>query len=64
MNISINIEKVDEVYSTQEAEKRYREDHPLRGWRRIFKFIEWRPDSPVDDYVAVILAERYLESIN
>ena len=62
LDLQISIELVDEAYSTREAEKRYRAEHPLRGWKRFLKLVEWKPDRPVDDYVAVILAERYLES--
>lgn len=53
------IELVDEHLSTHEARQRYLADHPARGWRRLVPHPFRLPDRPVDDYVAVILAERY-----
>lgn len=53
------IELVDEHLSTFEARQRYLADHPARGWRRLVPRPFRLPDRPVDDYVAVILAERY-----
>ena len=52
---------VEESGTTFLAEERYRKEHLARGWRCLFAFIKWRPDRPVDDYVAVILAERFLK---
>jgi len=56
----IPVETVDEAYTTVEAEKRYWQE---KGglWRKIFPFITWKPARPLDDYVAVILAERHLQ---
>jgi RNase H-fold protein (predicted Holliday junction resolvase) len=51
---------LDEAYTTMEAEARYRQER-LQGIKRILGFISWKPARPLDDYVAVILAERYLE---
>jgi len=51
---------VDERYTSQEARKRYLLEHPPRGWRRILPAFLRVPEEPYDDYVAVILAERYL----
>lgn len=50
---------VDEAYTTIQAEERYRAEN-YRGWKRCLGFIKWKPSCPVDDYVAVILVERYL----
>ncbi len=61
LKVSIPIQLVDESYTTIEAEKRYRKENPPRGWRKLFSFVNWKPDIPVDDYVAVILAERYFK---
>lgn len=57
----IAVETVDEHLSTQEAQRRYVADHPGRGLARWLPASLRTPDRPVDDYVAVILAERYLE---
>ncbi|MFW6237701.1 MAG: resolvase [Bacillota bacterium] len=56
----ICLQIVEEAYSTAEAEERYFRDHPPSGWKKLFFFVSWRPPEPVDDYAAVILAERYL----
>jgi hypothetical protein len=51
---------VDEHLSTQEARRRYLAEHPGRGLARLLPDSLRSPDRPLDDYVAVILAERYL----
>lgn len=58
---SYPVQTIDESYTTIEAEKRYRQENPLQGLKKLFKFINWKPKVPVDDYVAVILAERYFK---
>ncbi|HEX6971012.1 MAG TPA: hypothetical protein VF234_02190 [Limnochordia bacterium] len=55
----IGLALVDEHLSTVEARRRYLAEHPPRGWRRLIPPPFRVPDRPVDDYVAVILAERY-----
>ncbi len=52
---------VDEHRSTMEARRRYWQDNPPRGWRRLLPTTMQEPPVPVDDYVAVILAERYFQ---
>ena len=42
------------------ARERFLSDHPPRGWRRLVPVGLRYPDAPYDDYVAVILAERWL----
>ena len=56
----IPISFVDEAYTTVEAEKRYLAEHK-NSWQRWIPFISWKPSTAVDDYVAVILAERYIK---
>ncbi|NMB01122.1 MAG: pre-16S rRNA-processing nuclease YqgF [Firmicutes bacterium] len=53
---------VDERLSTEEARQRYWRDNLPRGWRRILPTSMQVPPEPYDDYVAVILAERFLAS--
>lgn len=53
---------VDEHRSTEEGRRRYFADNPPRGWRRLLPITLQTPPRPYDDYVAVILAERYLAS--
>ncbi len=50
---------VEEGGTTLEARRRYFLEHPLRGWRRLLPQSMQRPPEPYDDYVAVLLVERY-----
>lgn len=50
---------VDEYRSTDQARKRYWADHPPRGLKRLLPTGMQVPPVPVDDYAAVVLAERY-----
>ena len=54
---------VDEHRSTEEGRRRYFRENPPRGWRRLLPLGLQTPPRPYDDYVAVIIAERYLESL-
>ena len=51
---------VDETLSTQQARKLYFQHNPPRGIRRLIPISMQTPDRPYDDFVAVILAERFL----
>lgn len=55
---------VDEYRTTEEAKRVYWEAHPPTGWRRFFPTSMQVPPVPVDDFVAVILAQRYLINKN
>lgn len=52
---------VDEYRTTEMAKTAYWEACPPMGWRRLLPVTMQVPPVPVDDYVAVILARRYLE---
>ena len=52
---------VDEHLSSQTARRRFLDDHPPRGLRRLVPAGLRSPQEPYDDYAAVILAERYWE---
>ncbi len=58
--IKVSIIFLNEKYSTLEGRKRYFQAHPPRGWRRLIPLSLQLPPVPYDDFVAVILAERYL----
>lgn len=60
LNPSIGILLVDEQDTTMQARERYWEHNRRRGWRRIIPATLQVPPEPVDDFVAVILAERVL----
>lgn len=57
----LNIVTVDEHLSTDEARKRYWQANPPKGLKRLIPVTLQVPPVPVDDYVAVILAERYFK---
>lgn len=56
----IPVEIVDEYRTTDDAKRAYWKAHPPTGWRRFFPTSMQAPPAPVDDFVAVILAQRYL----
>lgn len=57
----LTIRMVDEHRSTDQARARYWRDNPPRGLARLVPVTLRVPPAPVDDYVAVILAERYFQ---
>lgn len=58
---AVGILLADEKDTTLQARERYWEHHPRRGWRRFLPSTMQVPPEPVDDFVALILAERVLE---
>ena len=54
---------VDEYRTTELAKGEYWKAYPPRGWRRLLPVTMQVPPVPVDDFVAVILARRYLEQM-
>lgn len=57
---SMGILVVDERDTTMQARERYWIQHRRRGWRRFLPSTLQVPPEPVDDFVALILAERVL----
>jgi RNase H-fold protein (predicted Holliday junction resolvase) len=57
---AINITEVDETNSTLEARDLYWQKQPPQGWRRLIPISFQTPPQPVDDYVAIILINRFL----
>lgn len=53
---------IDEKDTTLRARERYWEQTPRSGWRRLVPASLQVPPEPVDDFVALILAERVLHS--
>ena len=51
---------VDERETTLRARARFFADYPPRGWRRIVPRGMLLPNRPIDDYAALLIAERYL----
>jgi len=60
--ITAEIVLVDEHRSSEEGRRRYFQENPPLGWKRFLPKGLLHPDRPYDDYVAIILAERYLAS--
>lgn len=56
---TLEVRAVDEHRSTDEARVRYWRENPPRGLARLIPVTLMVPPVPVDDYVAVILAERF-----
>ena len=53
---------VDEYRTTEMARSAYWRAHPPKGWRRLLPVTMQVPPEPVDDFVAVILGHRYLQT--
>jgi len=58
----VPISVVRETHTTLLARRRYFADHPPRGWRRLLPLSMQVPPEPYDDYAAVIILERFLET--
>lgn len=52
--------QIDEHLSTLEARTRYFIENPPKGIRRLIPRTLQTPPEPYDDYVAIILAERFI----
>jgi RNase H-fold protein (predicted Holliday junction resolvase) len=58
--LGVPVVSVEEWGTTLAARRRYFEDHPPRGWRRLLPLSLLVPPEPYDDYAAIVLAEVYL----
>lgn len=56
----LEVRVVDEYRTTEEAKKLYWQVNPPKGWRKLLPLSMQVPPEPVDDLVAVILAQREL----
>ena len=56
----IKIVQIDERYSSLEARERYWQMYPATGLSRLIPQSMRTPPKPVDDIVAIVLIERYL----
>lgn len=59
LSSDVPVHVVNEAYTSEEARRRYLRENPPKGWRRLIPSWLRTPDRPYDDYVAIILAERY-----
>jgi RNase H-fold protein (predicted Holliday junction resolvase) len=60
---SLTIVPIDERYSSQHARDRYWQMYPPKGLCRLIPLGMRVPPRPVDDIVAIILVERYLQEL-
>ena len=60
--LGVAVELVDERETSLLARARFFRDHPPRGWRRIVPRGMLLPDRPIDDYAALLIAERFLKA--
>lgn len=60
--LGLPIALVDERETTLRARELYFEDHPPRGWRRLIPRSLQLPPRPIDDYAAILIGRRYLDS--
>jgi RNase H-fold protein (predicted Holliday junction resolvase) len=61
-SLGVAVELVDERETSLLARARFFADHPPRGWRRIVPRGMLLPDRPIDDYAALLIAERFLKA--
>lgn len=62
----VPLETVDEAHSSEQARVRYLRENAPQGrdlWQRLLPLSLRTPPCPIDDYVAVLLAERWLEKM-
>ena len=65
LKIDIKITVVDEEFSTEEAQARYLKEKPMSRYEKFLrKFINWKVNKPLDDYAALIIAEKYLKKLD
>jgi RNase H-fold protein (predicted Holliday junction resolvase) len=61
----LKIKLVEEKYTTEEAQARYLEQKPMSNYEKLLrKMVSWKVKKPLDDYAALIIGEKYLESID
>lgn len=59
--LRLEITFVDEHRSSELGRRRFLEANPGTGWERLLPLGLRTPREPYDDFVAIILAERYLD---
>lgn len=59
----VEISLVEERGSTLEARALYWQANPPRGWRRVLPLSLQSPPESIDDFAAVVLAQRFFKSL-
>ncbi|MGM0502333.1 MAG: resolvase [Bacillota bacterium] len=60
VDCDLKIEVINEKNSTLEAKKLYWIANPPQGWKKLLPVSLQIPNKSIDDYAAVVLANRYL----
>jgi len=58
-NLPLGVERVEEAHTSEAARARFVAENPASGWQRLLPRSLRTPWRPYDDYVAILLAERY-----
>ena len=58
--LGLPIHFVDEYETSRAARELYFAEHPPRGWRRLIPIGMQLPPRPIDDYAAILIAQRFL----
>ena len=61
--VGVPVTLVPEHGTTLKARRRYFQEHPPRGWRRLLPLSLQIPSEPYDDYAAIVLAEEFFERV-
>lgn len=64
LSAEVPVRVVNEAYTSEEARHRYLRENPPKGWRKLIPSWLRTPEQPYDDYVAIILAERYWQEMH
>jgi RNase H-fold protein (predicted Holliday junction resolvase) len=62
--LRLPVRAVDERETTLLARRRYFAANPPRGWRRLVPRGMLLPPRPIDDFAALLIAERFIEREN
>jgi RNase H-fold protein (predicted Holliday junction resolvase) len=60
--LPLPVQRVDESHTSEAARARFVAENAARGWQRLLPRSLRTPWCPYDDYVAVLLAERYWQT--
>lgn len=59
-SLGLPVHLVDEYETSRAARALYFREHPPRGWRRLVPIGLQVPLRPIDDYAAILIAQRFL----
>jgi len=60
-SLGLPVHVIDERETTLLARRRYFEAYPPTGWRRLVPRGMLLPPRPIDDFAALLIAERFLD---